>query len=463
MNYQTDQFTNTKAQFSKITVTQVLEHLHNCRFPTTEPETNQFIQNYKPLIIEDYEDLINSPNFTIIFEKQNLFYGIVINGKKNGLGVQFKNQKSIFEGVWIDNQKNGRGIELFFNGSYYFGQYQDGKPEGFGKFQWQNDETYEGQWFQGKKHGSGIWKGSKGDSYIGEWKMGVPDGYGVHQWINGDRYEGEFKNYLKDGYGTEKFINGDTYIGQYEKGKPNGIGEYFWNNGAVYKGEFKDGLRHGKGIWKRGNGLSDSYKGDYQNDLKQGYGIYSWADGNRYEGSFSNDLRDGQGNMYWNDGSFYQGQWKQGIQDGQGILSLNQELIKGIFYGTKVIEIIENTQLHTNLIKNKIPQLETNSRQTSYSTDDYRQNQNYSLMDKRKNSTEYSTKVNSFTQTYRDSNSIESRLQNIQATKKTGVINSKLLNQINLRFPKMQQEQSNKQKVQKKLWKPTGVPQNVKF
>ncbi|CAD8151327.1 unnamed protein product [Paramecium octaurelia] len=464
-----DQFSSTRVQFvhsNKLCTAQVLEHFHNSPFPKDRDQVTQFIQNYKPQILENYQELQNDPSFSVQFDETQLFFGLIVDGLKQGVGVYYKQGKYIFEGDWQQNQKSGRGIELFINGSYYEGQYVNGKPSGMGRFYWSNGEFYEGQWYNGKKNGSGIWKGSKGDSYIGEWKMGVPDGYGVHLWINGDRYEGEFKNCLKEGRGTEKFVNGDTYIGEYLAGKPSGMGEYYWANGAVYKGEFRDSLRHGKGVWKRGNGLGDSYNGEYENDLKQGYGVYSWADGNKYEGQFKNDLRDGFGTMYWHDGTFYKGQWKQGIQDGEGMLSVNQEVIRGVFYGTKALEVIENTNFRKTHFRNNTYSVDPVSRQTGRDQSRIEQ--------QRKNSTETSTKMNSFTQTQREYGSSDQvNANNNSEPKRIGrITQSKLLhNKYKPMFPKMQQnsQQKNQNQIdkriqeQKQLWKPCGVVKNVKF
>jgi hypothetical protein len=40
--------------------------------------------------------------------------------------------------------KQGKGLELFYNGSFYEGNFLKGKPDGLGKFSWCNGEIYEG-------------------------------------------------------------------------------------------------------------------------------------------------------------------------------------------------------------------------------------------------------------------------------------------------------------------------------
>ncbi|CAD8121411.1 unnamed protein product [Paramecium sonneborni] len=290
----------------------------------THQEAEEIIQKfrtYKPYNKKfKYERLLKFENCRLKIYKDSYYFGQLINGKKNGLGVILSNNGRIYEGQFENDRKHGQGYERFPDKTSYEGTYINGKPDGKGKFLWANGEVYEGGWLNGLKHGEGIWNGLKGTSYVGEWRMGNPDGYGVHVWVNGDRYEGEFHNSLKHGQGIEYFINGDIYKGQYVNGKPEGEGEYQWNSGSYYNGTFQNGLRHGKGLWikDRNATLTDSYEGEFVNDKKCGYGVYKWAKGSRYEGNFYDDVRHGFGRMYWNDGSYYIGMWEQGYQWGEG-------------------------------------------------------------------------------------------------------------------------------------------------
>ncbi|KAL4487476.1 hypothetical protein ABPG72_006996 [Tetrahymena utriculariae] len=288
---------------------QILEY-----FETYKPQSNTF----------DMNELKNNPNLRIKRYKNCIYYGIILEGLREGRGILCYYNGRIFEGEWKNDKKHGKATEIYQNGGRYFGNFANGKKNGKGQFKWVNGEIYDGEWKDGTKHGSGLWKGIKGDSYIGEWKEGKTDGFGVHTWINGDRYEGEFKQCLKHGLGTERFANGDVYIGNYEYGKPEGYGEYYWSVGNFYKGYFVNGLRHGRGIWKAVKDGGDCYEGEYRNDKKCGYGEYKWGTGNIYKGNFENDLRHGYGEMYWKDGTVYKGYWMNGLQVGEIKEDLNE-------------------------------------------------------------------------------------------------------------------------------------------
>lgn len=74
-------------------------------------------------------------------------------------------EKEIFEGRYNQNMKV-EGSEKNRDG-IYTGEFMNGKRHGKGKFTWYNGEIFEGQWRDGKKNGFGVWKSPKGDSYEG--------------------------------------------------------------------------------------------------------------------------------------------------------------------------------------------------------------------------------------------------------------------------------------------------------
>ena len=95
-------------------------------------------------------------------QEGRLYLGEVQNDKKNGEGISIS-EKEIYEGTYKDNIKMG-GYEKNRDGVYE-GEYLKGKRHGFGKFKWNNGEIFEGEWKNGKKNGHGIWKSPKGDFY----------------------------------------------------------------------------------------------------------------------------------------------------------------------------------------------------------------------------------------------------------------------------------------------------------
>ncbi|CDW76380.1 UNKNOWN [Stylonychia lemnae] len=283
-----------------------------------------FLEEYVP---ESKEINIEFLRSSQIYKKKRyvdaIYFGEIIETKRQGKGVMKYKSGRVYEGDWFNDLRSGRGFEKYHNGNVYLGAFDCGKAHGQGKYTWNNNlEVYDGQWVRGVRRGYGMWKNIKGDSYIGEWDNGRALGYGVFTWANGDKYEGEWANSLKHGKGTDLFINGDSYRGEYKFGKPDGFGVYTWANGSVYEGNFKNGLKCGKGKWRKApeviGGPTNEYAGEYKGDKKCGQGEFFWASGNHYKGEYQDDERNGYGEMTWTDGSKYIGQWFKGIQHGYG-------------------------------------------------------------------------------------------------------------------------------------------------
>lgn len=52
-------------------------------------------------------------------------------------------------------QKHGQGEMLFYDGSFYVGEWDCDKYQGTGRFVFANGDTYEGEWKGGVPHGEG--------------------------------------------------------------------------------------------------------------------------------------------------------------------------------------------------------------------------------------------------------------------------------------------------------------------
>ena len=139
--------------------------------------------------------ILGSPNGKVkeynCFDDKLIFEGEYLDGKRNGIGKEYENNKIIFEGKYLDGIRNGKGKEYFYNGKIKF----------------------EGIYFFGLKwHGKGY---NKKGEIIYELNLG-----------NGYIYELDlFGNMLYEGF----YLNG--------KGK-----EYFNNKSSRFEGNYVNGI-----------------------------------------------------------------------------------------------------------------------------------------------------------------------------------------------------------------------------
>ena len=169
------------------------------------------------------------------------------------------------------NNYNGKGKIIFFDGTFFIGQFKNHLANGKGIEYYRNGIIlYEGDFSAGKREGTG--------KYLFE---------------NGSYYEGQM-NVLPNGKGTEYDKNGNIkYEGNYVNGQFEGDGKYIFENGKYYIGQFKDGMRHGKGIDYYKNEKIE-YKGDYIDGKREGDGKYISKNGSYYKGQFKNNLPNGK-------------------------------------------------------------------------------------------------------------------------------------------------------------------------
>ena len=88
------------------------------------------------------------------------YYGQVLEGNKNGVGVYYRINGDKYDGKWRNNLPNGKGKMFYGNG-----------------------DEYDGQWFTGEKTGKGTLIQSNGYKYIGDWVKGKKEGKGVLVYI----------------------------------------------------------------------------------------------------------------------------------------------------------------------------------------------------------------------------------------------------------------------------------------
>ena len=203
-------------------------------------EGKEFILNTKILIFEgEYK---NGKKNGIGKEYDNgniVFEGEYKNGKKNGKGIEyhyyygqleynskpyFRSEddfcdryntigffkvelKKAFEGEYKDGKRNGKGKEywnnkLKFEGEYLDGKRWDGKIE---EYNYNNALKFRGQYINGKKIGKKIGNitYNKNKIYKGEILNGKANGKGKEYWKEELRFEGEYLNGKRNGKGKE--------------------------------------------------------------------------------------------------------------------------------------------------------------------------------------------------------------------------------------------------------------------
>ena len=132
------------------------------------------------------------------------------NGKRNGVGTEYKGMKAFYIGEWKDGMRNGKGKEMDENGKVVFvGEWKDRK--GKGKEMDENgNEIYEGEWWNGKRNGMGYERDGNGVMKRGcLFENGVmkrvvqefDGGKMIEYDENGKKvYEGEYKGSVEKGF-----------------------------------------------------------------------------------------------------------------------------------------------------------------------------------------------------------------------------------------------------------------------
>lgn len=108
----------------------------------------------------------------LIFENQERYEGEFLNGKKQGVGVQFYSSGMVrYKGQFRNDLRNGQGTYYFTNGDKYVGTFLENVP-----------------------HGKGTYYYSDGEQFVGSFRGGVRQGYGVLVRANGARETGYYRD-----------------------------------------------------------------------------------------------------------------------------------------------------------------------------------------------------------------------------------------------------------------------------
>lgn len=71
-------------------------------------------KNYRPKTnIIDVQKLHTSPYLKIKKYKDAAYYGEIVNGKRQGIGLIIHNNNKVYEGQWEVDLKHGQGFEQF--------------------------------------------------------------------------------------------------------------------------------------------------------------------------------------------------------------------------------------------------------------------------------------------------------------------------------------------------------------
>lgn len=69
-----------------------------------------------------------------IFKKKRyidaIYFGEIVETKRNGKGVMKYKTGRVFEGDWLNDLRHGKGYERYQNGNVYIGYFETGKAHG---------------------------------------------------------------------------------------------------------------------------------------------------------------------------------------------------------------------------------------------------------------------------------------------------------------------------------------------
>ena len=222
-----------------------------------------------------------------------VFWGKVVNDKREGFGVFQYNDLHLFEGNYSNDLKNGFGTFYFSNGDKYEGNWVDDKRSGQGTYFFNNGDRFVGQFIDGKKTDNGTY--SYGVDKKGCISGDCQNGTGKKVFTNGV-YEGQFKNGKFHGKGKYNYPNKSTYDGDWQDGVKQGKGQYVWYNGDFYIGDFYNDKKQGQGVhfWGKGNAEGDKYSGGWYEGQISGWGVFTSKNGTVQEGNFEKGIYKGK-------------------------------------------------------------------------------------------------------------------------------------------------------------------------
>ena len=69
----------------------------------------------------NYAEISEADEFRIKRTKNTLYRGILVERKREGVGIVIYSNGRVYEGEWHSDKRNGRGYEVFSNNSTYLG------------------------------------------------------------------------------------------------------------------------------------------------------------------------------------------------------------------------------------------------------------------------------------------------------------------------------------------------------
>lgn len=70
----------------------------------------RMLENYQPISdLLNWEELKSDPNAQLKKYRESVYYGAIVDGSRNGIGIMLYTNGRVFEGNWKDNFKHGKG------------------------------------------------------------------------------------------------------------------------------------------------------------------------------------------------------------------------------------------------------------------------------------------------------------------------------------------------------------------
>ncbi|CAD8178840.1 unnamed protein product [Paramecium pentaurelia] len=168
----------------------------------------------------------------------SLFYGLVINGVRNGIGKQhWLTDGNYLESVWVNDKANGPARMIYSNGDVFEGHLIQNKANGFGIFKNKKKEV-RGYWIDNRLQGNGIEVRKNGIKYEGQFKCGIIDGRGQYSFPDGRKYCGQVKQGLMHGEGLMTWPDYSYFKGEFRNNHIKGYGCYTHTDSEIYFGYF---------------------------------------------------------------------------------------------------------------------------------------------------------------------------------------------------------------------------------
>ena len=163
-----------------------------------------------------------------------VFEGEYLNGKRNGKGKEYKDEKLIFEGEYLNGKRNGKGKEYVddYIGKFIFeGEYLNGNRNGKWKsYDYNGNLIFESEYKNNKRNGN--------FKLYADGKLTIDYEYLDNEIVKGKKYDlnGHLRDEIKENGFRKDFTGGKLeFEGEYLNGKKNGKGkQYFYYD----KGEF---------------------------------------------------------------------------------------------------------------------------------------------------------------------------------------------------------------------------------